>query len=87
MCLNPLIYLSFGGRLLCVKLAQGGIIIWLCGNLRDLPDISPEIPLIKDYDNPKNLYNNAYFLKSTGNNPYLQEFIPIVMNSRQKIKW
>ena len=36
------------------------------------------------YDNCKNFYDNAYFLKSTGNNPYLQEFIPIDRKSRQQ---
>ena len=41
--------------------------------------------LIKDYDNCKDFYNNASFLKSTGNNPYLQEVIPIERKGRQKI--
>ena len=32
-------------------LRQSGIIFWLCGNLRDVPNISPEIALMKNDDN------------------------------------
>ena len=64
---------------------QGGIIFWLRGSLQDLADNSPKIVSIKNYDNCKNLHNNAYFRKSTGNNPCLQEFIAIDRKSRQNI--
>ena len=36
-----------------MDLFQGGIIFWLRGNLRDGPDISPEIGFIKSYDDDK----------------------------------
>jgi hypothetical protein len=65
-------------------LDQGGKIFWLRKNLQDLPDMLPEIASKKDYDNCIDFYNIAYFLKSTGNNPYLQEFIPINRKSIQK---
>ena len=39
---------------------KGGIMFYLHRDLLDLPDISSEIALIKDKDNHKKLYNNAY---------------------------
>ena len=38
-----------------MKLAnkQGGIIFWICGILRDVPEISPENALMKNDDNDK----------------------------------
>ena len=32
---------------------QGGILFWLLGSLRDMLEISPEIAIIKGYDNDK----------------------------------
>ena len=45
--LNIFISNTFG---LYFRLIQGGIIFWLRGNLRDVPDILPETALIKDLD-------------------------------------
>ena len=39
------------GKLAKLKLSQGGIIFWLRGSLQDVPDISPEIALMKNDDN------------------------------------
>ena len=44
---------------------QGGILFWLQGNLKDLPDISSEIALIKINDENQKSCNNEYFLKFT----------------------
>ena len=41
--------------------AQGGILFWLRGNLRDWPGISPEIALIKNKNNERNLYKAYIF--------------------------
>ena len=44
-----------------------------------------EIAIVKDHDNVKSSYANAYFPKFTGNYPYEQEFIDIDRKIRQQI--
>ena len=47
--------------------AQGGILFWLRGSLRDWSGISLEIVLIKTRKMTENIIVGVYFLKFTGN--------------------
>jgi hypothetical protein len=49
LCLKPIVsHIRSVAWLACVmSLSQGGSLFWLCGNLWDVRDISPEIEFIK----------------------------------------